>query len=80
MTTTQTQATQTITTAQMKAGLMIVKAVADTIRELGEVPAGTLYAHMMDRMDLSAFEKMIDTLVHSGLVEKRNSHLLVWVG
>ena len=80
MTTTQTEA-RTVTNDQIKAGLMILKAFADAIRELGEVPAGALYATAaMQRMDLTAFEKMIDTLVGTGLVARRANHMLVWVG
>lgn len=76
----QTSTQNRITNAQVTAALAITRAVAEAIRDMGEVPAGTLYAAMMDRMDLATFESLIATLVRSGLVERRNSHLLVWVG
>lgn len=67
------------TQQQLKAGLGIIVAVTETIREAGEVPEGVLYATLMDRMDLAAFEKMVAIVVGSGLVTKQ-SHLLRWVG
>ena len=79
MVTTQTINTRQITNAQVHAGLMVLKAVADTVRELGEAPEGPIYAALMDRMDLATFESLVRTLVGSGLIEKRG-HLLVWVG
>ena len=59
------------------AALNILKAVADTIRELGEVPAGHLYANLMGVMDLQQFDKIIGILVRAGVVKKRGD-LLVW--
>lgn len=70
----------TITNDQVKAALEIVKAVAEAIRELGSVPSGHLYAQLMGHMSLERYNKVIDTLVRTGLVRKEPSHLLVWVG
>src|SRR4051812_14824227 len=67
------------TQTEVRAALRIVLAVTETIREAGEVPEGTLYAGLMDRLDLAGFEKMIALVVRTGLVEKQG-HLLRWIG
>lgn len=54
------------------------KALGDAIRELGRVPAGNLYAAVMGKMSLPAFERMIEALVSADLVV-RQGDMLVWV-
>lgn len=54
--------------------------IAEAILELGEVPAGHLYATLMGQMDLDTFERYIGLLVKIGLVKREKSHLLRWVG
>lgn len=73
MTTTMKQA------EQLTSALMVCKAIADAIQQLGEVPSGTLYAHVMGKMDMPTYERVIATVVSAGLVEKRGD-LLVWKG
>jgi len=63
----------------MTAKVEILKAVASTIKDLGSVPSGHLYAQLMGRMSLSSYEGMIATLKRLGLVEEKN-HLLTYVG
>ena len=58
----------------------LVHAVAEAIRELGEVPSGHLYARMMAVMEVHQFERVIDVLVAAKLVERSPAHLLRWVG
>ena len=65
--------------AQLKAGLTATVAVAETIRELREVPSGTLYARLCDRMDLTTYEAMIGVLKRAGLVSEA-AHVLRWIG
>ncbi len=67
-----------ITKEQAAAAVKTLIAVAETIRELKRVPAGTLYATLMGTMDLPTFESMVNTLVNTGLV-KRDGHVLAWV-
>lgn len=67
------------TQAQIKAALGMTVAVAESIRALGSVPSGHLYARLMDKIDLAAFEAMIRNLVNAGLV-KNESDMLTWVG
>lgn len=65
---------------QIKAAFEVTRAVADTIRELGEVPSGHLYARMMGTMELHQYEQVIGVLKHAELVEETPAHLLRWIG
>ena len=68
---------QTTTTPAAKA-LLIIRTVADAIREAGSIPSGHLYAMLMTYgCSLSQYESIIGILVESGRVEKRGD-LLVW--
>ena len=65
---------------QIAAGIRVVAALAETIRELGETPSGHLYAHMMAfGMTLENYNEAIAMLKRAKLVEETN-HLLRWVG
>lgn len=68
----------TVTKKQINAGLEILKALADTIRDLRSVPSGELYARVMGHMDINAYEKSIGILKGAGLVAESNAHLLTW--
>jgi len=57
----------------------ITLAVAETIRDLKEVPSGHLYAILMDRMTIDVYDRIIDALKAAGVIEERN-HLLRWIG
>jgi len=65
------------TKEQLVAGLNTLRALADTVKELGEVPSGHLYNVVMGIMDLQAYEKAISLLVGSGIVRRRGN-VLVW--
>lgn len=67
-----------VTQAEVSAALNSIKAVADTIRELGEVPSGHLYAQLMPVLGLHEYERIIDILKRAGLVRESNN-LLTWV-
>ncbi len=58
--------------------IQLVKCVADTIRELKQVPSGHLYAQMMAHVNLPTYNGVITVLKASGLVREEN-HLLIWV-
>jgi hypothetical protein len=68
------------TKEQIKAVLGVIRAVADAIKELGEVPSGHLYASLMGQLSLSEYEQVIDILVRGGLVHRGAGYLLIWVG
>ena len=65
-------------TAQAKAAMEIVIAVAQAIKELGSVPNGVLYAHLMGRLSLDSYTKIIDLLKSKGIVKEENN-LLTYV-
>ena len=64
--------------SKLSAALNIVQAIAETIRELGEVPSGELYARLMGKIDLSDYEEIIRILKETGLVTETPGHLLRW--
>lgn len=67
------------TTKSAAAASAVVIAVAETIRELGNIPSGHLYARVMNHIDLPLYNKIIDTLVNLKFVKNEN-HLLTWIG
>lgn len=69
-----------VTRQQVEAAIQVAKAIADAIRDLGEVPSGELYARVMGHLTLANYEKVIDSLVGAGLVKREANHLLRWVG
>lgn len=66
--------------AGIKKAFAVTVAVAGAIRELGSVPAGTAYAHLMGHLSLEQFDAIIAVLVKQGLVRREPNHLLVWTG
>lgn len=64
--------------SQIAAGLNAVRAIADAIRELREVPSGELYARVMDVLSLEQYQSIIGLLTRAGLVANRG-HLLTWI-
>jgi hypothetical protein len=68
------------TADKLAAALSVIRLIADTIREVGSVPSGTLYANLMGRMDLGTYQRIIDTLKGAGLVSESRASLLTWIG
>jgi len=68
------------TKAQILAAYEMTFAVAETIREAGEVPSGTVYAALIGRVDLEGYNGLLRNLKNAGLVEETPAHLLRWVG
>lgn len=64
------------TKEQIGAALNMVRAVADSIRELKRVPSGTLYAQVMGVMSIQEYEWIIARLVGAGLVRKESNELI----
>lgn len=64
---------------KVSAGMAAIMAVAETIRELGSVPSGELYARLMGSISLESYGQIVGTLERAGLIEERG-HLLRWVG
>jgi hypothetical protein len=59
--------------------IQLLAVIAETIRELGAVPSGHLYANVMSYMSLDIYNLIISTLKKAGLVEEK-AHLLTWIG
>jgi hypothetical protein len=67
------------TRAQLAGALAATAAIAETIRELGSVPSGHLYAKLVGRLSLDAYQSIIRTLVNARLV-RETGHELTWIG
>ena len=68
--------------AEIRNGLLAVKAIADCIKEAGQIPAGHLYAALMGHgCTLNAFEQIVGLLTSTrqgkALVRREND-LLIW--
>lgn len=63
----------------VKAYIETIRAVGECVRDLGQVPAGVLYAQLMGRISLERFEAIINLLV-SAKVVRRDNHLLTYIG
>lgn len=70
-----------LTREQAAAALEVIALVGQLVKESpnSEVPSGELYARLMDKFSLETYERMIQTLIKSGLIE-RKFHLLRWIG
>lgn len=68
-----------MTINDIKAVIGMVMAVGDTIRDLGSVPSGELYARLMGHMTLNTYNMLIERLKGAGVV-KEEAHLLTWIG
>lgn len=67
------------TAEQVTAGIRIAAVVGEAIKDLGSVPSGHLYAHLMGHMDLDTYNKCIAVLKQAEMVKEENN-LLTWVG
>lgn len=64
----------------MNNSLKIIQAVAETIRELKQIPSGHLYARLMEvNLSLEGYEAIIGILKNSGLIKEEN-YELIWIG
>jgi hypothetical protein len=67
------------TKEQVLAAFEVVVATGQTIRELGTVPSGELYARVMDKLSIEAYGNIIATLKRAGMVEE-SGNVLTWIG
>lgn len=68
-----------ITKDQMRAAVNVVMVLSETIRELKEVPSGTLYAQLLGQLTLEQYNSTIDLLKRAKLVSEENN-VLRWIG
>lgn len=66
--------------ARVKAQIQAIVALSDTIRELGSVPSGHLYAQVMQYMTIDFYNSAIGILKNAKVVEESDAHLLTWIG
>ena len=66
-------------TNQNERAVQTVLAVAETIKELGKIPSGHLYAQLMGHLRLSQYTAIINILKKNGVV-KKEGFLLIWTG
>lgn len=66
--------------AELNAGLQLLVAVAETIREVKEVPSGTIYAALLGRLTYNGYMGLLASLKGAGLIEERPNHILRWIG
>jgi hypothetical protein len=72
--------TMTATKEQLVSGIQAIGSIGSAIQELGQVPAGVMYAQLMGKVSLEQFERMIGILVSANLVTRDTSHMLHWIG
>ena len=75
---TQVQKTE-VTKEQVKALITATQALANTIRELKQIPSGELFARLMTYCSLEKYNNLIDVLKKAGVIKEEN-HLLIWIG
>lgn len=68
-----------ISKEDIRAAVEIASAVAQVIQSAGEIPSGELYAHLMGTMDIETYERLIQSMINTGLIRRERSHLLVWI-
>ncbi len=65
--------------SQMVDAIQATAAIAEAIREVGSIPSGHLYAHVVGRMTYETYTAVIALLKRAGLVAE-SSNVLRWVG
>lgn len=71
----------TVTAAQVKAAIEILRTVADLIKALGQVPSGELYARLLEplpQLTCETYLAMIDKMKEAKLI-RVESHLITWI-
>lgn len=59
--------------------LQMIRAFGDTIRAVGRVPSGELYARVMPHMSLEQYQKVIGILKGCKLIKEVHNEL-IWIG
>ena len=70
---------ESLNTNQVQTHVQALAAIAEAIRELGEVPSGTLYAQVMGQFTLDQFQRLIGVLKRADIITE-SGHVLAWVG
>lgn len=65
---------------EIHAAMQALLAIAEAVREAGEIPAGVLFAAVCQYMSADQFNGFIEKLVNAKLISRAPSHLLTWTG
>lgn len=68
-----------LTKEQVASAIAVVQTIAEAVRVAGKIPSGHLYAMIMDKVSIQAFESAVALLKRAGLVGESN-HELSWTG
>lgn len=60
---------------EVTSAIMVVAAVVETVKEIGSIPSGHLYAQLMGRMNLETYEGIINTAKRCNLLKEENNVL-----
>ena len=71
--------TTTEAKGQMIGAIQATAAIAETIRELGSIPSGHLYAQLLGRMSHETYASIIALLKRAELVSE-SGNVLRWIG
>jgi len=66
--------------AKLDVSLLTIQAVAEVMRDIGEIPSGKLYARLTGTLELHEYQQVIGTLKRIGLVTETPGPLLSWNG
>jgi len=66
-----------INSVEIQQGITTIRVIAEAIKEAKRIPSGTLYSLLMGKMSLQTYEKVIEILTKTGMVENKN-HELIW--
>lgn len=67
------------TKQQIDGAVQVIAAIANTIRSLGKIPSGKLYARIMDRVTIEQYDRILDILKNAELIEVKH-HEIAWIG
>lgn len=60
--------------------IALIRAVADCIKDLEEVPSGHLYAQLVGFLTLENYNLILAKLVEAKLISVTPGHLITWIG
>lgn len=63
----------------VSSAVAVVYAVAEAIRDLGQIPNGHLYAQLCGHMSFDQYSKVIAILKRTGAIDESH-HVLRWIG
>ena len=67
------------TKQQIDGAVQVIAAIANTIRSLGKIPSGELYARIVDRVTIEQYDRILDILKNAELIEVKH-HEIAWIG